>query len=312
MKKLYTFIAAAAFLMLPFAAKAACTGTSQQQDGEYYSTDHSKEWTQGYTWEFTTAGSAVNISVTSLDDFEGLAAAYLFDRTTGFAEYPMTLNGKTATYTLNGYSAGQEVVFIVKFLVDGGDVFTKRFVYAVGDDCASSGEPAKGCSGHSTANDEFYTKYDAAATGFERGYDWAVETVEGGVEITVEFLEQWVGMAAPYLFEFHDGNMTEHEMKWVGQRATYTLTGYTEGQQVTFLVKIAYAYHVAFTERITYTVGQVCEETPDALNEVQIDMNAPMEIYDALGRRISGSLSDQPRGMYIVRQGGVTRKIVRK
>ncbi len=312
MKKIYIILIA--LLTMPFAAQAQCTGTGNTQDGEYYSTDHCKEWTNGYSWDFQTVAGGIQISVTSLDDFEGMGAAYLFDRTNnGFAEYQMTLNGKTATYTLQGYSQGQAVSFVVKFLVAGGDIFTKRFAYSVGDNCQQG--TAAACSGHSTQHDVFYTEHDAAATSFERGYDWKMETTPQGVKITVEFLEQWVGMAAPYLFEFHEnGTMNEHQMQWAGQVASYTLSGYNEGEEVTILVKIAYALHVAFTQRLTYTVGSACNPS-DAITDViadkNIDFNAPMEIFNALGAKVNADFNSLPKGVYIIRQGKLTRKVMR-
>ena len=53
----------------------------------------------------------------------------------------------------------------------------------------------------------------------------------------------------------------DHAMELLGQKASYSLTGMSAGEEVNFLVKIAYAGHVAFTERITYTVGDNCDES---------------------------------------------------
>ena len=267
MKK--TLLCLATVLFCVFSVSAACTGTDNIQDGEYYSTDHCKEWTNGYSWSFEMTQSGVLISVTAEDDLAGLAAAYLFDRTdNGFSEVAMTLNGKTATTTLTGYAEGKAVAFLVKFLVEGGDIFTKRFAYTVGDNCeggAATDVPT--CSGFSTANDPVYTAGDAAASEWENGYNWVAKTTDNGVEVSVEFREQWVGMTAPYIFIFNeDGTLyggSDHAMNYVGNTATYTIEGFAEGDKVEFMVKIAYALHVAFTERITYIVGQDCNEGGD-------------------------------------------------
>ena len=53
----------------------------------------------------------------------------------------------------------------------------------------------------------------------------------------------------------------DHAMELLGQKASYSLTDKSAGDEVNFLVKIAYADHVAFTERITYTVGENCDES---------------------------------------------------
>ena len=120
------------------------------------------------------------------------------------------------------------------------------------------------CSGHSTAIDEYYTSADhAAANPFVLGYDWTVKTTDQAVEIEVSFLDNITGFAAPYIFFFTNGVMDgpDHAMELLGQKASYSLTDKSAGDEVNFLVKIAYAGQVAFTERITYTVGENCDES---------------------------------------------------
>ncbi len=126
------------------------------------------------------------------------------------------------------------------------------------------------CTGHSTAVDEFYTSHDAAAaTELPLGYDWSVRTTVVGVEISVTFLDNFTGLTAPYLFMFDKtGNLIGGDFamqSWDDKTSTakHVLTGYNEGDSITFLVKMAYQNHVLFTERITYTVGDNCAGDDD-------------------------------------------------
>ena len=187
------------------------------------------------------------------------------------------------------------------------------------------GVPQKDCVRiHSTSGTTgkrviaFYTQHDAAATAFDKGYNWQVSTTDKGVVIEVEFLESWEGMAAPYIFFLDsEGNLQGNDiaMQWIGTTARYVLKDKQNGDIVRFLVKIAYSGHVAFTERIEYEVGHNCEETPDAvdnLRQTTIDFTAPLEVFDLTGARVNQALDNLPQGVYIIRQGDVTKKIVRQ
>lgn len=123
------------------------------------------------------------------------------------------------------------------------------------------------CSGASKEVDKEFTEGDpnhAAAT-LEKGYEWTVSTTAAGaVNIKVKFLDVKEGMEAPRLFLFRTGDKDDIAMDaWdiATQTATHTLTGKAAGENITFLVKVAYASGgVIFTKRITYTVGQDCAE----------------------------------------------------
>ncbi len=43
----------------------------------------------------------------------------------------------------------------------------------------------------------------------------------------------------------------------------------------------------------------------------EIDLNSPYEMFDLVGRRISGNYQNAPEGIYIIRQGSKTKKIVK-
>ena len=121
------------------------------------------------------------------------------------------------------------------------------------------------------------SKNDAAAANpFVKGYDWKVTTTDKGVEIEVNFLDNIEGFAAPYIFFFKDGVLDggDKPMELFGQKALYTLTDKKEGDEINFLVKIAYVQHVAFTERITYIVGDNCNPETGLNNSWSVDNHA--------------------------------------
>ena len=77
-------------------------------------------------------------------------------------------------------------------------------------------------------------------------------------------------------------------MNWLGTKAFYTLKDQPDEKEIRFLVQIAYEMHVIYTERLTYTVGQNCEEddpTPgedddEAIDQVQATSSAVKRIVN--------------------------------
>lgn len=282
-----------ALLSLPAAAQAACTGSSKLVDSEYGADPATLEWTEGYTYELETIGSNVSVTVTVLDEREGLATPYLFDVTSSFAELPMTLSGNTATGTLSGYQTGDDVAFVVKIPCAGGQLITQRFVYTVGDDCGEA--EAAGCTGESTDRDEFYSSANTKAQTFTEGYQYTFTTNGSDVDLRVQFNDNWTGLANPYLFLFENNTLKGDPiaMAMVGNLAKYTLTGQTEGDELCFLVQVAMADgYVAYTKRFTYTVGDDCSESglDDFTGDCVSDLNGAYT--GDLGYESTGTLTD--------------------
>ncbi|MBR1807959.1 MAG: hypothetical protein IJ776_01030 [Paludibacteraceae bacterium] len=141
------------------------------------------------------------------------------------------------------------------------------------------------CTGHSNNVDPYYTEHDnAAATELPLGYDWSIRTTVVGVEISVTFQDDFVGLTAPYMFMFDkDGQLIGGDFPMQNwnpntRTATHTLTGYNEGDSITFLVKMAYALHVLFTKRIYYVVGTTCDE-----EEIDMVVNSAVENVKTTG-----------------------------
>ncbi len=126
------------------------------------------------------------------------------------------------------------------------------------------------CSGWSKNVDKYYSENDTdhAVQSLEKGFNWAAETTAVGVVISVQFLDHYLGMAAPYLFLFDaEGVLIADPIPMQNfdattQTATHILTGRANGSSLNFLVKVAAAGGtVIFTERMHYVVGQGCDET---------------------------------------------------
>lgn len=112
---------------------------------EGYCSYSSSEATDGsfagpYTILYRTVGDNVEISTRFDGDYVGLAVAYIFNETEGFAEIPMSPDGD-ATFkgTITGAAAGQDVKFRIKIAYAGGLGVTNQVTYRVGTACAVTG-----------------------------------------------------------------------------------------------------------------------------------------------------------------------------
>ena len=274
-KTLSLGLALVAALMIPMSASAICSGHSNSVDLFYSNANPAANLSpeKGWDWQVETTAAGVEITVQFLDNYVGMAAPqlFLFSELGVLIGDPIPMTGwaeatRTATHTLTGYNTDDKIVFLVQIAYADHVLFTERIKYIVGSSCSPDEQPTVlgSCSGHSTEVDAYYTSADhAAANPFVLGYDWTVKTTDQAVEIEVSFLDNITGFAAPYIFFFKNGVMDgpDHAMELLGQKASYSLTDKSAGDEVNFLVKIAYAGHVAFTERITYTVGENCDES---------------------------------------------------
>ena len=109
-----------------------------------YCTYTSSEATDGsfagpYTLSYRTDGDKVEITAKFDGDYVGLAVAYIFNETEGFAELPMSPDGD-ATFkgTITGVSAGQDVKFRIKIAYAGGLGVTNQVTYKVGTSCSAT------------------------------------------------------------------------------------------------------------------------------------------------------------------------------
>lgn len=284
MKKSISFgLLLVAALLLPMSAQAICQGHSNTVDAYYSNANPVANLAPelGWDWQVETTGAGVAISVQFLDNYVGMAAPqlFVFDANGVLIGNPIPMSGwveatRTASHTLSGYNDGDKVVFLVQIAYAEHVMFTERIKYIVGTTCSAEEQPTVigSCSGHSTGVDEYYTSADAAAANpFVNGYDWKVTTTDQAVEIEVDFKDNIPGFAAPYIFLFKNGVLDggDKPMELLGQKASYTLIGKTTGEEVNFLVKIAYVNHVAFTERITYTVGDNCTDEPGQTTDIE-------------------------------------------
>lgn len=284
MKKSISFgLALLAAFVISTDAMAVCQGHSNTVDAYYSNANDvaNKNPELGWDWQVETTGAGVAITVQFLDNYVGMAAPqlFVFDANGVLMGNPIPMSGwveatRTASHTLTGYNTDDKIVFLVQIAYAGHVMFTERIRYIVGTTCSAEEQPTVlgSCSGHSTGVDEYYTSADAAAANpFVNGYDWEVTTTDQAVEIEVDFKDNIPGFAAPYIFFFKNGVLDggDKAMELLGQKASYTLTGKNSGEEVNFLVKIAYVNHVAFTERITYVVGDNCTDDPGQTTDIE-------------------------------------------
>lgn len=296
--------------------QAACTGHSNNVDPYYTEHDNAAatELPLGYDWSIRTTVVGVEISVTFQDDFVGLTAPYMFmfDKEGNLmgGDFPMqnwNPNTRTATHTLTGYNEGDSITFLVKMAYALHVLFTERITYTVGDNCKTGDEPDEPklpegvCKGTSNRVDALYTNADPASTPtLQNGYDWQVETKETSVEVTVTFKDKFPGMAAPDIFLFNnDGILIGNPIpmqQFSGTTAKHVFVDYKDGDEICFLVKLAYEKHVLFTKRISYTVGSTCQEE-------EIDMIANTAVEDLKQKATAADKVVENGVMYILREG---------
>ncbi len=109
-----------------------CAGISNAaQDGTF---------STGYSYEFETVGTNVNVTVTLLDTDKTGVVAYLWQQAP-FTEAGM-LQGEGLTFagTLTGQTTGNTIGIAVKFAYAGGQVVTQYINYVVGENCGGGGE----------------------------------------------------------------------------------------------------------------------------------------------------------------------------
>jgi len=109
-----------------------CAGTSTEASEGSFST--------GYTYEFETVGTTVNVTITMLDtDKEGVVA-YL-RKEMPFSETAMTnTGGLTFTGSFTGQVVDSTIGIAVKFAYAGGMAVTEYIDYVVGENCGGGGE----------------------------------------------------------------------------------------------------------------------------------------------------------------------------
>lgn len=117
-----------AFENLAIAENTECTGSATEST-------QGDNFTNGYNYTFTTVGTDVTVTFELLDTKIGLVA-YLWNRTSGFAELGMTnTTGQQFSYTLTGQTLGSTITVACKFAYAGGMAVTKDFTYTVGNSC---------------------------------------------------------------------------------------------------------------------------------------------------------------------------------
>ncbi|MEN9444693.1 MAG: hypothetical protein RIS47_1583, partial [Bacteroidota bacterium] len=106
-----------------------CSGAAvESQDGQAF--------TLGYKYEFATSGNNVTVQFELLDAKDGLVA-YLFNKTSGFAEIAMThVAGSKFEATLQNQTLGATITVACKFAYANGLSVTKDLTYTVGKDCS--------------------------------------------------------------------------------------------------------------------------------------------------------------------------------
>ncbi|MCW4469904.1 T9SS type A sorting domain-containing protein [Flavobacterium sp. MFBS3-15] len=113
----------------PFNTPCAGTGTAASEG----------TFSTGYSYEFSTTGTTVNVTATMLDTDKVGVVAYVRTQMP-FTEAPMAnAGGLSFTGTIAGQTPGATIGIAVKFAYAGGLVVTQYINYVVGENCTGGG-----------------------------------------------------------------------------------------------------------------------------------------------------------------------------
>ena len=180
-------------------------------------------------------------------------------------------------------------------------------------------------------NQRFYCDFNDSAhtdgSSFSTGYNFTFETIGNSVKFTVELLDTDKSGVVAYLFRQTPFN--ESQMDAQGNKVfTKTVGGFTQGQEISYAVKFAFAGGLSVTKYFQYEVGTSCVLSFDSVNPdfvvgmypnptsgkvvILSDEEVYVEVYDVMGKSITTSstknidLTAYQSGVYFVKVMCVT------
>jgi len=234
----------------------------------------------------TTTGSSVELLLNAMDNSGNLSynVTYGANSTNTFGT-----SGVQKTFTINNLSENTNYTFTVTATdATGNPALNNPIVLN------ATTKTILKCSGTGTQ--------ESQGTAFSLGYNYTFETIGTDVKINFELLDtDKTGVAAAYLWRlspFQETKMT----KVLDNIFTYTITGQTIGQTISYACKFEFSGGLSVTKYISYVVGSSCPlglETVSELNQfcypnpvedvlqVQLlDDQNQITLTDILGRKI--------------------------
>ena len=181
-----------------------------------------------------------------------------------------------------------------------------------------------------TINQRLYCIFNDSAhidgSSFSTGYNLTFETIGNSVKFTAELLDTDKSGVVTYLFRQTPFN--ESQMDAQGSRVfTKTVGGFTQGEEISYAVKFAFAGGLSVTKYFQYKVGTSCVLSFDEVKSdfavtmypnptsgkftVSTDRAVYVEVFDVLGKSILTSpnkiidLSGYQSGIYFVKVTGI-------
>ena len=182
-----------------------------------------------------------------------------------------------------------------------------------------------------TINQRLYCIFNDSAhidgSSFSTGYNLTFETIGNSVKFTAELLDTDKSGVVTYLFRQTPFN--ESQMDAQGSRVfTKTVGGFTQGEEISYAVKFAFAGGLSVTKYFQYKVGTSCVLSFDEVKSdfavtmypnptsgkftVSTDRAVYVEVFDVLGKSILTSpnkiidLSGYQSGIYFVKVTGIS------
>lgn len=175
-----------------------------------------------------------------------------------------------------------------------------------------------------TVNQRYYCTFNSSEARegqFSVGYNFTFETIGNAVKFTVELLDDDKTGAPAYLFR--EFPFSETIMDDIGNNTfTKTLSGFTEGETISYGTKFSFPGGVGTTKYFQYEVGDTCALRIDDVYEIQAvvypnptkdifyidtDEDVQIEIYNIMGNLIRSNREKQQditslaNGVYFVK-----------
>ena len=147
---------------------------------------------------------------------------------------------------------------------------------------------------------------------FSTGYVSTFETVGNTLNIQFELLDTDKSGVVAFLWQ--ENPFQEFQMEQTAERVfTKSISGYSQGDPVSFACKFAYAGGMVVTDYISYVVGSTCSETaspdpPEEDTEAPENLNASIAQINSTAVRFNVRATDNSGAViYVVRQGNQER-----
>ena len=246
-----------------------------------------------------------------------------------------------STESVNGDSGAQKSHFVTGLTAETAYTFSIQVKDLTGNVAAENPISLLATTSENTNSECSGIENTSIQGAFSTGYNYSFTTNGTDVAFTFELLDTNKTGVVAYLWK--ESPFSEIQMNnSVGKKFTKTLSGFTNGQRISYACKFAFAGGLAVTKYFSYTVGNNCTLQADNYDFAQFVQILPnpakkilkinshlltvkkVEIYSLLGKKMGNfyrsfenlHIEDLSSGLYVIRiffqEGIYTTKFVKE